>query len=352
MRKPRYASELIPVKLVVLRGIVLIGCDDDLARGPVFEIIAFGHADDAHVRPAPQIDDVAVDSCIPIGDQVGIRALWNDRIEPALGHVPMNPVGRIRHTDRLDDTGEYHVSALEHKEHLVAFGGVRFDGVFHDSRSGPPPQEGKDQVILFAAGVLDEVEDGFFPVDPVLRHDVGQSVRTFATRFAQSPAHAVPHLEDIFVFVVQHVDVTPDQPLLLPRPILLNQRLVRNLLCGYDPLHDAVEILDKRIVNEEEGRFLVRHRFLQVLNCSLIFKRTRGRMSKINRPCRVQADSLLLQNLYLNRCKLVRTHDTTAISMPMVASTQPADDLLTVRRTAVDDHDPRYAGFISDVNDL
>ena len=43
------------VKLPVLRGIVLIGCDDDLARGPVFEIIAFGHADDAHVRPAPQV---------------------------------------------------------------------------------------------------------------------------------------------------------------------------------------------------------------------------------------------------------------------------------------------------------
>ena len=78
-----------------------------------------------------------------------------------------------------------------------------------------------------------------------------------------------------------------------------------------------------------------------------------GRMSKTSYP-RPGSTSipLHLNNLYLYRRKLVRIHDTTAISIPMVASTQPADDLLTVRRTAMDDHDPRYAGFISNVNDL
>ena len=79
---------------------------------------------------------------------------------------------------------------------------------------------------------------------------------------------------------------------------------------------------------------------------------TYGRIWRINHPCRAEADSSLLHILYLNRRKLVRTHDTTAISIPRVASAEPADDVLTARRTAVDDHDPRYSSFISDVNDL
>ena len=164
---------------MVLGWIFVIGLYDYLSRSPIQIIITFRHTYDANVRPASQVDYVAMQLRIPVGGKVCIGSFGDDRIDPGPGCLPVNTIGGIGHTHWLRHSSELHVFALKHEEHFIAFGGIRLYRILNNAVPGSPSEEGHNEIVLFAAVILDDIENRLFPVDSILRDRISQGVGFF-----------------------------------------------------------------------------------------------------------------------------------------------------------------------------